>query len=668
MSPSSSHLEATAAGGPSMRVIWSACQTYEMDEAYLNGVIARAAQEGVNGIELANRAIDDYIAYRDFPALHAEVDLVALERRQDALRRVVARAEAAGLGFGIWHHEVWGPENLLDRLPELRAADGLLNIEAPLLDHFITAKCREFFDLFPGIRELVLTLTETRHVVAQRPFSSRPASERIRRVLEAVMAATAPAGKKLVLRPFSVVRAEERLVLDAVRTLPPDGVALMHKTEPGDWHPFLPDEPLLGALPQFENRADLDAGSEYYGQSVFPCVYTRHLQKRLEAARGKGASVAVIRVDRGARYPSLGHPVTELNVLAITRWAKNPRRLLEDLWAEWLRERHGFASREIGPLFERTFDVIQHALYLDRHLSGFPDFRIAKKIQTFQLFEAGADLAHLKDHWDKFSERKAPEHAAILAEKEAALRFAREIPADFERLARGMTESSRATILASLKTLEIMAEATLLYARLLMAHTAEIWKLSARAVSSYETEEKAYLDFIEALARARGEEFFHGLPGMMRSVSDGLRAERRLEMPLRARYAETPDLVDVVLCGFASEGHRLATRPRVDRVGRHADRCFRSTGAGPAEGFAYRLKSVPNRRQHLIASFVGDGKPAAGIMRVGSRDFPFALTPFQGFHDREWPLTPSSDAELSVALWSTTPLPCRLATLQLFAR
>src|SRR5262245_43801524 len=135
-------------------VIWTVCACDKWDLDYILRVMRRAAAEGVSGIELTTGAIDRFIRYRDFPELKKEADT-------SSLRAICAEAIRLRLRLCIWHHEVTGPTDLLGKLPELHAADGLINLESPLLYQFIGAKCREFFGGFPEIAELVLTLTET---------------------------------------------------------------------------------------------------------------------------------------------------------------------------------------------------------------------------------------------------------------------------------------------------------------------------------------------------------------------------------------------------------------------------------------------------------------------------------------------------------------------------
>lgn len=650
-------------------MIWTVCATDDLDERHILRVMERAAREGVSGIEVCHLAIDSFLTYRAFPQLAARRSLARIRGEQAMLRRLCDRAAKLGLRLGMWHHEIEGPEDLLEQLPELRAKDGLIDLEKPLLYEFISGKCAEFFALFPTMDELVLTLTETRYVVAHRPFSETPPSERIRRVLQAVADVTEPLGKRLVIRPFSAVRADELHVRDALRRLRARRVSVMYKTEPFDWNPFLPDEELIGSVKRYEARAETDAGAEYYGQADFPCCYTRYIQRRLDSARRKGARVAVIRVDRGAGHTALGHPVNEANVIAPTQWALDPLRGLDRCRAEWLWQRHGARSARLMNLLERTFEVIQKTLYIDRQSishRAFPDLEHAKHIQVFALFEETVSLGHMTGHWSMLPTRKTLTHRAILAEKQAAVELARGILREFDRLSATMSPVSREEIRTALLSLEALAQACLSFCRVMAAHTGEMWERPRRATRAFEVERKEFRDLADRIEARHGSDFFRKMPACMRSIADGIAAERAVEVPLRRSLRKRPGLVDYVLCGFAAEGHRLAKRLHTGQTFPFADRFVRATGVGPSEGFAYHLKSLPHRPQRLIVTLAADGAPRPGILRVGDRDLALDPPPSQGLARLEFDLPPRAGKELVIRCSSTTPRPCWVATLELF--
>ena len=648
-----------------LRVVWSACHTGAFSATYLHDVIDRAAAAGVQGVEVSGPCVTASALYREFPAVAAAVNLDDAASRLEALRSLSEHAAARGLRFGVWHHELSGPPDWLNRMPELRAPDGLIDLDNPLLYRFITARLRDFLEACPQVGEIVLTLTETTYPVFRRPFCVTPAPERVRRVLEAAAAATEPLGRRLVVRPFSALRADELHVRAAVERLSARNVSLMYKTEPFDWHPSLPNEPLIGSVPRYENRAEADAGAEYYGQGVFPCSYVGHLEHRLTAAARNGATVAVLRVDRGARCPALGNPVNEGNLMAATRWALSPGTDFRDHWEGWFRARHGVDPAEWFPLLERTFGVIRGALYIDGQAfthNRFPTFEQAKHVQAFGLLEEDVPLDHMARNWGIVSDRCTRSHEAVLAEKDRALAEARAILAAFDARAEALPPAARAALRALLARLPLLAEACLGFVRTALAHLQDVCRRPRRCVDAFEEEAGRLTALADRIERELGADFWAHMPERMRSIVDGLVRERRMEQPLRAEIEGRPGVEDYVLCGFASEGHRLAKMLHSGATPVCGARLVRQTGAGPDEGFAYTLCRPPGRAHKLRVLTAGaDGGHAAGQVRIGEREHALPAAAPGGLRECLYDVPATAAAELPVHLWSVTPRPCCVA-------
>lgn len=652
----------------SNRVIWSACHTGAPTESHFRRVTDHAAREGVQGVELSGRAVDHYIAYRDFPELSGQIDTIALAERQRLLQNVSEHAHARGLRMGVWHHEIYGPKNLLDLMPALRAADGLVDLDQPLLYRFITLKVREFFELFPCVNDLVLTLTETHIPVFRRPFCDIPVSERVRRVLQAILDATEPLEKTLVIRPFSAIREDELQVREAVRQITARNLVIMYKTEPFDWHPFLPNEPLIGSVPHHEARAETDAGAEYYGQSVFPCSYIGHLKHRLSSALEKGATSAVIRVDRGVHHPALGTPINEGNVIASTRWLLGRCDSIEDGWNSWLKDRHHADVPGLLPLLERTFGVIKKSLYIDQQSfthNLFPSFEQAKHVQAFGLLEEGIPLDHMRHNWAILSGRQTLTHEQIILEKQEALKEANAILSEASGFP-GLPTALRRTLLGELSLLPLLAEACLAFCRVAIAHVEEMWQRTPMTTRAFELEAAHMLELAANITREKGPSFWMHMASRMRGIVSELQAERLRESPIRATLAKRSEVADYVLCGFASEGHRLGKLLHFGHTRVFRGRNVRETGTGPEQGFSYRLERGTKPARSLAITFAGESAtPIGGIIRIGNTEHPFNLPAPNGYSVMTFPAE-SPDGVLQITLWSTTPHPIAVAQIEWF--
>lgn len=673
----------TGDGIKPMRVVWLVCAAHQFAPDYICRVIERAAEEGVSGVEICCPPLDDFIAYACAPALAAGVDQARLVANQADLDRICNTAGRHGIRLGFWHRELVGPNDWLERMPELRASDGLIDLENPKLYDHIRAKFSEFYERFPGVDELVLTLTETQYVVAHRPFSTTPPAERIRRVVQAVADVTDRCGRQLVIRPFSAIREDELFVRDAINQLKAQNVSVMYKTEPFDWNPFLPDEELIGSIPRYEVRAEVDAGSEYYGQACFPVCNATYLCGRLERAAQKGATVAIIRVDRGHDYSSLDKPLNEANIMVPTQWAMHPDKSVDEHCADWLERRHGTRSLQLAELLEQSFEVVKTCFYIDRQSlthKAFPNFDMAKHILVFQLFDEEVPLSQLTEHWSMLTDRSTVSHARILAEKEKSLALARKLVDSFDDLNLSLKPGSRESIGEQLGRLELIAEAFLVLCRLTIAHLNEIAPQqvkrhgevkktngSSKLQICFEEECSRLLALANVVEQRFGAEFFRRMPAAMRSIVTGLKLERGLEVPLRCELNADPGILDYVLCGFASEGHRLAKRLHSGGTPRWKERFCRQTGLGQDQGISYFLRVIPGNPAKFAISFIADENPSPGVLAVNGQDFPFTVPAGDGIVELPFAVPASNTPSVQLRLWSSSPVPLRITMIKSLA-
>jgi len=652
-----------------VRVIWSCSHTGPLVEAHALEVIRHAAREGVSGVELAMMAIDNYLDFPSYPALADATSTPEVRRaHQQMFQNICDEADRHNLRLGVWHHEVWGPDNLLDLVPGIKAADGLLDLDSPALYQLIRDKLTEFFTRYPRVDEIVLTMTETTFPIAHRPFCEIPVPERIRRVIQAMADVTDAMGKHLVIRPFSAIRADELHVRQAVNELKADNVSMMYKTEPFDWHPYIENEPLIGSVTRYEARAEVDSGAEYYGQGAFPAAYTQHLKHRLTAALEKGATTAVVRVDRGAQFPALGHPINEVNVVAITRWLMDPSRSLEDHWDQWFASKHGQPLPATRPLLEKTFDVIRDALYIDQHALShhrMPTLAHLKHIQVFGLLEEEVPLDHMSANWGVIASRTTPTHEEILEQKQRAVDLAQELNVQLAAMRSDLPADAYARLQEYLTRLPLLARACQHLTKLLIMHVREVWPLPETIEGSFDEEAGHLLKVADEIETRFGAEFFARMPACMRDVVNGLREERRLEIPLREKIEQLPRLRDYVLCGFASEAHRLSKWLHSGKTFPFQDRYVRATGDGEHKGFTYHLSNPQTFPCRLIVTLANDGTKRPFRLTAAGKVFDVKDNAFKGLREMTFNLPPTTGDLLPVRFTSLSPEPVWVSTISL---
>jgi len=649
------------------KVIWSLGHGGRLDFDYARAIIDAAADMGVDGVEIAY-PLEKLVTYREMPDVSAGGDTEEIEERLRVVQRIAEYATERGLRTGVWMREISGPAGLLELLPDMKAEDGLLDLESPLIAELITAKLDEFFEAAPDVDEVVLTLTETQVCALHRPFCSMPLEERALRIIKPVVESARSSEKGVVVRPFSALIEDERAVLEAVGRMGYEDLSVMIKTEPFDWHPFLPNHPLMKKVGAHELRAEADAGAEYYGQQEAPVVYVRHLIERLEGAADRGATTMTLRVDRGGR-PALG-ALNEINLLAATAWAKNPDLDVDAFVAGWLKERMGAAPEGLAEMLEQTFEVWKNAFYIDgqpmsHHL--FPSFDNAKHIQLFGLFEPAEHLRHMRENWGVLSDRATLPHDEIVKRKEEAVEMAAALEAWFESLAKGLAPAARQEARRGLARLTLMARAALALTRLTAAHLEDAWSAEERAVGPFDDEASAAKRMAAEVAAKEGEEFFGGMAGRLREFAERLEAERAFEMDRRRELSLEPGLVDYVLCGLASEGHKLGKRLHTGATRADAALRYRETGDGDCEGFGYEVKLPAGQACWLEIEMSGVGRMVEGMAWLGSKRFPLRSDAAEGETQTLRLHVPPGTAEspARVEIFSTTPRTLRVSEIRI---
>jgi len=650
------------------KVIWSFAHAGRPDFDQARTAIDLGAELGIDGIEIETD-LEKCLTYDSLPQLRAAVDAPRAEARRDAVRRIAAYAKERGLRVSQWLHDLSGPRPLLDLWPELKAPDGFLDLQSPLVPRLIAARLAEFFSRVPEVDDVTLTMTETQVCVLHRPYSKVPLVDRALWIIQAVADALRPLGKGLIVRPFSALTEDYEAILAAIEKVECENLAVMEKTEPYDWNPFLPDSPFMRKVGNRELRAEADAGAEYYGQSIIPACHPHYLADRLRGAYEKGARTFVLRADR-ANNPAVG-TLNEINIVAATAWVKDPNVDIEAVWRHWLEKRLGAAPEGLAELLEQTFEVIKTALYIDRQQishNRFPSFEHAKHVQMFHLFEPAANLRHMREHWSMIAERRTRPHDEIVSEKAEALEMARSLSPWFESLAGSLQPEAQQTVRDGLRRLEHLARATLALVRLAAAHLEDVWSAKRRAVGAFEDEARAMLELADEIAASEGPDFFAAMPDRMRSFVEGLRLERSIELPRRAALAREAHLVDYILCGLASEGHKLSKRLHSGSTRCDAQARYRGTGIGEREGLSYEIKLPKNRGFRLEMTLVGTGRPAQAEAWIGPHKFEIRTDAPEGrTQELSWQVAGgAADTPARIEVWSTGSEPCRVSEIRTY--
>ncbi|CAG7644542.1 hypothetical protein ACFQI7_09960 [Paenibacillus allorhizosphaerae] len=169
-------------------------------------------------------------------------------------------------------------------------------------------------------------------------------------------------------------------MLSAIRSLN-DEVAVMSKCVPHDWHPYYPDNPVLGQVRPKQQWIEFDLGHEYEMQTVLPFAEPELLLKRIQCARQSGIDTCCLRLDRydaDAGNSAIYKPWGQLELQVFAKYAANPEIRLEQIVSEWEKEHFPGAAHLLGLATEVVRRMLfPQKLWLANH-SNLPEHDYAR--------------------------------------------------------------------------------------------------------------------------------------------------------------------------------------------------------------------------------------------------------------------------------------------------
>lgn len=328
-------------------------QFHHLDWSYLESAIRKAADSGMNRIQLSHNIVHDAEQLWEGDQARERLDIV---------RKCVELAHQLGIKVDIWTHE-------LSSVPPEFIEDGKCRL-SPDLWKWVRRKYERVFTLVPGLDGLVLTFAETDYEV-YKPEKVITEEQGVSQIIELIrtMAEVCEeqGGKMLYVRTFCHNPEQLAWLAEAVELMQKrlaafTNIGIMTKCVPMDWTPYFPYNPLLGKTKPFPQLVEIDLGQEFTGKSELLHCEVDYVKRVLDYARSKGVAGAVARIERN-HFLALGTP-NEVNIHAFSRLCKDRNAGVEELWQEWTTNRYGTeAAPHIARALKRTFDITNAILF-----------------------------------------------------------------------------------------------------------------------------------------------------------------------------------------------------------------------------------------------------------------------------------------------------------------
>lgn len=552
--------------------------------------------------------VDGMIYYKKYGEFNAERDSAYVDMCLEAVNIATKKANAHGIKNYMWHHELYLPEGFKDAYPEILNAQGDVEVSHPRIADFVTEKMNDFFDAYPYMDGIILTLHETSVPLLKLQNQKLGKVERVKHVTKLLYDACVNRGKELIVRPFASLEEDYEMMTAAYEEISPD-LMIMDKWTQFDWSLAMPGNAFFHKIKKNPLFVEGDVFGEYFGKGRLPLMLLNHLKNQFDYCGGFNTAGYVLRIDRNGQNPFGTVNEVNLEISCALLNGKNP----EEAALAFFEKNYPGAGREMLDLMLPTEKLVTDAFYIHSflfsQLSNFQDINHSKNHFYFEMMREDANIA--SDEWFIPKPWTVPSHEEILSVKKAA---ADEAATLLEKLA-ALKEK-----IASEKYEELRIKFTNL------KYVTEMWYMLAIAFMRYvgcfegkntEAELETALENILAQSadgkKTLGDLYYCNIDsGVLRDgarLVDGrveklvadIRESYRLEKEATQKLA-AENLTDFVVCGGGMEGHALQKEVNFSDVLVYGGKLSRLPGNGRGKAwsavnahgwFSYELKVKP---------------------------------------------------------------------------
>ncbi|RHP36216.1 hypothetical protein [Lachnotalea sp. AF33-28] len=337
------------------------------------------------------------------------------------IRKVIREARERGIDFYFEVKEIWYPEALVDKYPELIEENGHVCPSNSFWFEFLENKTRELLRHFPDMAGLIVspaTRESKVSVSANRCGCQRcrntSEEEWYRGYIQAVYKPLKECKKRLVVRDFAYTAGTQSSVLRASVQCGSD-IVMGLKNVPHDFWPTFPDNPAISHYENVEKWIEYDAWGQYCGAGIFPCGLVRDMMKRFCHCGMHGCSGMWVRTDWELLDESCcQNTFSMLNLIAAAMLSWDTDCTEEEIYQAWVdyglmsplqeeskqltpvRPTAPDAAGRLKQFMDACCEVIEKALYVRGHV-----FNYSSRFQhACQSIYNVMNVYHQRIQWD----------------------------------------------------------------------------------------------------------------------------------------------------------------------------------------------------------------------------------------------------------------------------
>lgn len=595
-----------------------------IEETYLNYCIDYAIKNDINHIQITGPIhdgvrgnIDGMIFNKKYSQFNYEKDAEYVNMCYDVVNKALERTHSAGIKTFMWHHELVLPTDFGKTFPEILNENGDMEVTHPIVEDYLKNKIDDFFDAYPKMDGIVLTLHETKIPLLKLKNQKLGKIERVKYVTEILFKACSARGKEMVVRPFASLAEDQDMMLKAFSEISKD-LFVMDKWTKYDWSLSLPDNDFFKNIKINPFLVETDIFGEYFGKGRLPIMFKEHIEHKYKHCNQYPHQGFVSRIDRNYQNPF--GSVNEVNLVVMH--ALTSGLDVEKEVDAFFNQKYGAAGKKVRSVMEKTESNQKKIFYMNGYYftqgSYFPEVNHCKNHFFFEIMKD--DYSIKSNEWFIPVGWKRISIESILDEKRQAVVEAADMLKEIVALKGEIEKDEYDKLYLKFKNLD---------------YVAKIWHELCYALFNYvkyfEKGDYAYktalfnnMDAIDKLhAEGRkefSEDFYNylGARGFTNQIPEfggdftaclkaNFKAEEKAVSQLKAQ-----DLTDFIVCGGCTEGHELQKEVNFSDTLLTGDRQCRIPGnKGGAKWstinahgwFSYNLKVKPHQENVLIFNF-----------------------------------------------------------------
>jgi hypothetical protein len=386
---------------------------------------------------------------RAIQGMHERQEFLLTAR--EYLTNVSAEAKKRNIKLFFEVTEIEYGQGLEQLHPEILGEKGTICPTTPFWWDFLRAKYTELFDVLPDLDGVIVSpgTSESKLSLVMGTCdcpscSTTTPMEWYTKLIGSMYEPIEKRGKTLVVRDFSIGKANQNLLMDAVQSVSPNIVAALKATS-RDFYITFPNNQLIGHMGRNRQWIEYDCWGQFYGLGLFPCSVVEDIQRRLKYDRENGATGIWFRTDNeGQTDESTFNSFNQLNLIAGALLSQNLTQNIDDPYKAWM---------QIGlfdPLIPESLEPASVPIPL-KHLARLRDFmkasnavvekafyirgflfnrnmRFPRSVEGAYVRMKGMGLEEWEPGANKRIEPTEENIAAIIAEKDAALAEVQKLP------------------------------------------------------------------------------------------------------------------------------------------------------------------------------------------------------------------------------------------------